>query len=1107
MQIECFAVRKFVCLAVLVTILSFLSLTSAPLFGQETGGTISGTLKDASGAVVVGARVTVTNKSTGRISTTTTGSDGSYSVRQLAPGRYSIRFDMSGFAPVEVAEAELLLGRTSRIDASLQVAPVEQAVTVIETVPLVDLSSTAVGHNVTAEEFDRLPKARSFQGLLNSSPSVTTGLDQFGNIVGVEGGITVNGSSSAENQFFIDGVATNSQLYGQSRQNAPFEFLQEVQVKTGSAQAEYGGALGGVLSAVTKSGGNQFHGDLHYYFTGNGIAAGPVRRLLNPLTVGVAGYNGGTTGVKDGYVQDQKQKDKRNEFGGSLSGPLIRDTAWFFIAGSPTWRRRESVYNLTGGTDTIKQKQFYQQGFAKVDYNPFDRIRTHWTVLWTPTASTGAIVAYTTGTNGRPTTVAANQVNKQDGFYAPQTNYTGSVDITLSPKLLLLAKGGRFWDNYGVSGIPDITTYEYGNSTTNLSPALQAQVAAAGLTGGLGTGNSPRRQLIDHDLVTRAFFNADLSMVGSLWGSHDAKIGWGISKSVNNVDFSYPKGGYITAFWGQSYTSSVPGAPCATSAGCTGTYGYYTLDDSGTRGSTGGTIQSIYGQDSWKIHPRVTLSLGMRFENEKVPSFRRDVLDPAFEFNFLDKVMPRIGVAYDLLGNGNVKLSFGYGRFYDWIKYELSRGTFGGDIWTTKYRALDTLSLSSLNAGNLPGRDLFDERTPGSFQDHRIPAFSKDCSAKNLATCQVDPSLKPMGVDQLNATLEYQWGPRTLIRASYVRSDMLHTIEDMGVLVEGSENYLYVNPGEGLLGQVMTINYAATKPPADLCNKRLSGQNLTDCLAGKVFPTPKAIRTYNALELSVTRRFADNWFFYGSYVYSRLRGNHPGIANSDELRTPTTGGGFGPGQQQTTQITRQGTSAGRAWDLDEYMFDSKGNPYITGPLPTDRPHALKLYGSYNFEFGAEVGVNFLAESGTPVSTYAFTTDRVRMLVNGRGDMGRSPVLSQTDMLVAHTFNITESKKLRFEFNMVNLFNQKTSRHIFNCLNYDCVNGQVASSMNMANVNLFAGFDPTALINQSTNGRAVAAGTAGALNPFDLRYKKDDLFNPGFSGRFGIKFTF
>src|SRR5262249_30875909 len=220
--------------------------------------------------------------------------------------RYKVKFELAGFSPVEFPNVVLLVGQSLKVDAKMTVGGVAQAVEVTEAAPLIDSQSTLIAHNITAEEFDRLPKARSFQGMLASSPSVMSGQDQAGNIVGLEGGLQVNGASAAENQFVIDGVSTNSAIYGQSRQNATFEFLQEVQVKTGGLEAEYGGALGGVLSAVTKSGGNEYHGEGHFYYGGNALSAAPVQRLLNPLTVTVPGFSSIGT---NGYVQDQKQKN------------------------------------------------------------------------------------------------------------------------------------------------------------------------------------------------------------------------------------------------------------------------------------------------------------------------------------------------------------------------------------------------------------------------------------------------------------------------------------------------------------------------------------------------------------------------------------------------------------------------------------------------------------------------------------------------------------------------------------------------------------------------------------------------------------------------------
>ena len=112
--------------------------------------------------------------------------------------------------------------------------------------PLVDVRSTLVAHNVTAEEFERIPKGRSFQSMAMRAPSVNQGA--------IEGGLQVNGASGAENQFTVDGVAINSLVNGQARQDTVFEYLQEVQVKTVGIPAEFGGALGGVISAMTKSG-------------------------------------------------------------------------------------------------------------------------------------------------------------------------------------------------------------------------------------------------------------------------------------------------------------------------------------------------------------------------------------------------------------------------------------------------------------------------------------------------------------------------------------------------------------------------------------------------------------------------------------------------------------------------------------------------------------------------------------------------------------------------------------------------------------------------------------------------------------------------------------
>jgi hypothetical protein len=263
-------------LAILVIVVG-LALATGQALAQERFGGLTGSVTDESGGVLPGTTVNITNKVTGQVRSVVTGSDGRYAVLDLDPGRYAVRIELTGFTSLQADDLTILLGRTLELDAQLKVGNLAETVTVTgEATPVIDLRTTTIAHNVTAEEFDRLPKARSFQSIALTAPSVNSGE--------VEGGFQVNGASGAENAFTVDGVVTNSLIYGSSRQNTVFEYLNEVQVKTTGISAEYGGALGGVISAVTKSGGNAFRGEAHYYYDGSGLSAGPVKRLvLDPV--------------------------------------------------------------------------------------------------------------------------------------------------------------------------------------------------------------------------------------------------------------------------------------------------------------------------------------------------------------------------------------------------------------------------------------------------------------------------------------------------------------------------------------------------------------------------------------------------------------------------------------------------------------------------------------------------------------------------------------------------------------------------------------------------------------------------------------------------------
>jgi hypothetical protein len=206
----------------------------------------------------------------------------------------------------------------------------------------------------------------------------------------------------------------------------------------------------------------------------------------------------------------------------------------------------------------------------------------------------------------------------------------------------------------------------------------------------------------------------------------------------------------------------------------------------------------MYIQDQWQIHPRLTLSLGIRTERETIPSYNRDVQDVAIKFGFGDKIAPRLGASYDLFGNGKTKIFGSWGRLFDWTKYELVRGSFGGDVWKEWWYSLDTLNIFSLGLNNLQGRNLWSD-VPGSFQDHRTP----------LDEDTLDPSLKPIRVDNMVFGVEHELKPQLVVSAHYVRTRLNRTIEDIGRLVDGNEVYTIGNPGEGRFVNE-TNHYGAT---------------------------------------------------------------------------------------------------------------------------------------------------------------------------------------------------------------------------------------------------------------------------------------------------------
>ena len=1003
---------------------------ASELNSQELVGRITGQLVDEADNVLPDTCVLITNLQSARVTTAYTDGSGTYRA-EVEPGIYSVRFEANGFARVEAPRVEIHLGRVLVFGATLRIGSLNETIEVTaDNMPVADPAG-AVGRNLTLEEIDRLPKARSFQSLALLAPFVNQGE--------IEGGIQVNGASGAENLYTVDGLSTTSVINGSSRQNTAFEYVQEVQVKTTGHAAEFSGALGGVISAVTKSGGNIFHAELHYHFSGSVLSAAPVRRLvLDPIDDHTVLY-----------AQDERQPEFRHEIGGSVSGPVVRDRLFFFASFTPSVHRRVQKYLFSSGIDEgdITRTSKWIQAFGKLSLNSS---RTHGdlTVLTTPVSVFGSLPAPNgAGANWISSSRSANEANRKRGWRQEQISTTAKADVVVSNTALATFRVGFSHDNYSDSGISPVTSYAY---QTVASAALGLP---ASLQGPTGIRNTPGALITAFDATTRTQISADFTHGFESIGRHTFKGGAGYQHSRNDINSTYP-GGYVDIFWG--IPAVVPGQ-----VPDRGTYGYYTVNNRGTFGKAGAEIFSLYVQDLWQAANRLTLNLGVRAEDETVPAYRTEPQKHVVAFPFSRRIAPRLGFSYDVSGNGLVKLSASWGRYLDWTKYEMSRSLFGGEIWCTYYRAIDDPNDAvNANLANMPGRDLWNGA--GSCRDRLVPRFD-----------MLDPNLRPMSQESTSAGFDFAVSPRTVASVHVVHNQLIRTIEDLGAFVDGSRRYLIANPGEGL---AQTTPGVASLTPS--------------------FRTPKPKRQYDGIELGVSSRLANNWFGRASLTISRLSGNYGGLANSDEIRTPTTGVSWATAQQQAGSTFRQGGNLTRGWDLDDAMFDSHGNLDVLGRLATDRPVVAKFYGGYNWR-NTQIGAFVYAGSGTPMTTYVNSVNQTEIYVEGRGDMGRTDMFNKTDLLLSHELPLSGTKRLRLELNVLNLFNQKTSRHVFNFLNRGGGTARASSAINLAPFDLYKGYDYNALIPATPDG----------ANAYDPRYGMDDLFEAGTQGQVSVKFLF
>ncbi len=806
----------------MVLALAVLGVTANVAHSQTTGD-IEGTITDSNGAPLPGATVEIKSSALQGTRTAVTDAAGRFRFPALTPGTYTVTAALSGFTKVERTNIRVALGATATLPITMSVS-VKEEIVVTGEAPAVDTTRTSVGTSATLESIQRLPLGRNFASI--ASTVAGTGTD-------VSGNVTVYGATGLENAYIIDGVNTTGVKIGTQAKTLNNEFVQEVEVRTGGYEAEYGRVLGGTINVITKSGGNEFKGDVFGYYDNASLATNDT----NPAD-------------RHSVLQGEYSVPKRIDAGLDLGGYFVKDRLWFF-----------------GAYDRVNQDQPYERAIAQTR----DLAHTGAFATGSDTIRNNLYSGKLTFRLGESNTLAASVFGDPGTFSGRySTTDVGSETANFVDRSVGGADFSLKYD--GIFGTNFLVQAQYGfhqdkaGETSPFSNSLFREQSQAQFTTEALPGSGPR--ILRDELYRRNVYKAS----GTFFtGTHEIK--GGVDWEHLDSDFSESYGGNdrltlrlnaagtaVRNVQHRYFAQTPIDQHCLLKVDPTKPYAInncqgYAIAQAVDNNPTTDNV-ALFAQDAFKVLKNLTINAGLRYETQSLKDFTGTAL-----VKIQDEWSPRIGVVWDPMNNGKSKVYGSYGRFYEIVPQDIQTRALGNE-YTMFVRNGSETSADPINTvfpfAYVQGGEIVQQNLKGMYQDEIIAGFEFEV-ARNWA---------------IGAKGIY----KSLGRVVEDRCDVAINPDIAQFFTPGSSaTCALINPGQGnALGTIKDPNDPNCYPNGDA---DASG----NLVAGLPCDSTQPRRYFRGLEFTVNHRFSDRFYVLASYLYSKLEGNYSG--NLSQTRT------------------------------------------------------------------------------------------------------------------------------------------------------------------------------------------------------------------------------